>query len=193
MAKLKENINKYGLRNSLLLAPMPTASTSQILGNNECFEPFTSNIYVRRTIAGEFIIINKHLIKELIEAGKWNEQNKNYIIANNGSVKTLDISDHLKEKYKTVWEIPMKHILEMATDRGPFICQSQSTNLWMKNPDYKKLTAMHMFAWSKGLKTGIYYLRTRAKAAPQQFTIDPSANQTNTQQVEEEGCLMCSG
>ena len=166
---LKFDIQQHGMRNSLLLAPMPTASTSQILGNNECFEPFTSNIYVRRTIAGEFVIINKHLIKELIENGKWNENNKNLIIANNGSVQNLDISDFLKQKYKTVWEIPMKHLLEMAADRGPFICQSQSTNLWMKNPDYKKLTAMHMFAWSKGLKTGIYYLRTRAKAAPQQF------------------------
>ena len=190
---LKFDIQQNGLRNSLLLAPMPTASTSQILGNNECFEPFTSNIYVRRTIAGEFVIINKHLIKELIEQGKWNEKNKNLIIANNGSVQQLDISDFLKQKYKTVWEIPMKHLLEMAAERGPFICQSQSTNLWMKNPDYKKLTAMHMFAWGKGLKTGIYYLRTRAKAAPQQFTIDPSANKVITEEDEEEGCLMCSG
>ena len=189
---LKFDISQYGLRNSLLIAPMPTASTSQILGNNECFEPFTSNIYVRRTIAGEFIIINKHLIKELIEIGVWNETNKNTIIANNGSVQNLDIPDDLKAKYKTVWEIPMKHLLEMAADRGPYICQSQSTNLWMKNPDYKKLTAMHMFAWSKGLKTGIYYLRTRAKAAPQQFTIDPSANKIAVED-EEEGCLMCSG
>ena len=188
---LKFDIQQHGMRNSLLLAPMPTASTSQILGNNECFEPFTSNIYVRRTIAGEFVIINKHLIKELIENGKWNENNKNLIIANNGSVQNLDISDFLKQKYKTVWEIPMKHLLEMAADRGPFICQSQSTNLWMKNPDYKKLTAMHMFAWSKGLKTGIYYLRTRAKAAPQQFTIDPSANKII--EDDDEGCLMCSG
>jgi len=188
---LKFDIQQHGMRNSLLLAPMPTASTSQILGNNECFEPFTSNIYVRRTIAGEFVIINKHLIKELIEQGKWSENNKNLIIANNGSVQNLDISDFLKQKYKTVWEIPMKHLLEMAADRGPFICQSQSTNLWMKNPDYKKLTAMHMFAWNKGLKTGIYYLRTRAKAAPQQFTIDPSASKII--EDEEDGCLMCSG
>ena len=188
---LKFDIRQHGMRNSLLLAPMPTASTSQILGNNECFEPFTSNIYVRRTIAGEFVIINKHLIKELVENGTWNEKNKNLIIANNGSVQNLDISDFLKQKYKTVWEIPMKHLLEMAAERGPFICQSQSTNLWMKNPDYKKLTAMHMFAWSKGLKTGIYYLRTQAKAAPQQFTIDPSANKII--EDEEEGCLMCSG
>ena len=136
-------------------------------------------------------IDQQFLLKELIEEGKWNENNKNLIIANNGSVQNLDISDFLKQKYKTVWEIPMKHLLEMAADRGPFICQSQSTNLWMKNPDYKKLTAMHMFAWSKGLKTGIYYLRTRAKAAPQQFTIDPSANKIV--EDEEEGCLMCSG
>ena len=192
---LKLEVQKSGLRNSLLIAPMPTASTSQILGNNECFEPFTSNIYVRRTIAGEFVIINKHLIKELIEAGKWNESNKNLIISNNGSVQALDISDSLKEKYKIVWEIPMKHILEMAADRGPYICQSQSTNLWMKNPDYKKLTAMHMFAWKQGLKTGIYYLRTKAKAAPQQFTIDPSTTKDNKESEydEEEECLMCSG
>jgi ribonucleoside-diphosphate reductase alpha chain len=189
---LKFDIDQYGMRNSLLMAPMPTASTSQILGNNECFEPFTSNIYVRRTIAGEFVIINKHLIKELIELDKWSDANKNNIIANNGSVQSLDISDRLKRKYKTVWEIPMKHLLEMSADRGPFICQSQSTNLWMKEPDYKKLTAMHMFAWEKGLKTGIYYLRTRAKAAPQQFTIDPTANK-NIKIEDDEGCLMCSG
>jgi ribonucleoside-diphosphate reductase alpha subunit len=190
---LKFDIDQFGMRNSLLMAPMPTASTSQILGNNECFEPFTSNIYVRRTIAGEFVIINKHLIKELIELDKWSDANKNNIIANNGSVQSLDISDRLKRKYKTVWEIPMKHLLEMSADRGPFICQSQSTNLWMKEPDYKKLTAMHMFAWEKGLKTGIYYLRTRAKAAPQQFTIDPTANKNTKIEDDDEGCLMCSG
>jgi ribonucleotide reductase alpha subunit len=181
---LKNNIVKHGLRNSLLVAPMPTASTSQILGNNECFEPFTSNIYVRRTIAGEFVIVNKHLMRELIALGKWDEDIKNSIIANGGSVQQLDIPKCIKEKYKIVWEIPMKHVLEMAKDRGAFICQSQSTNLWMKDPDYKKLTAMHMFAWKCGLKTGIYYLRTKAKAAPQQFTIEPSKQ-------EDDDCLMC--
>jgi ribonucleoside-diphosphate reductase alpha chain len=189
---LKNNIIKFGLRNSLLVAPMPTASTSQILGNNECFEPFTSNIYVRRTIAGEFVIVNKHLMSELIALDKWNDDIKNSIIANGGSIQQLDLPKPIKDKYKIVWEIPMKHVLEMAKDRGAYICQSQSTNLWMKDPDYKKLTAMHMFAWGCGLKTGIYYLRTKAKAAPQQFTIEPSSNPTdNKLKTEDEDCLMC--
>ena len=189
---LKQNIIKYGIRNSLLVAPMPTASTSQILGNNECFEPFTSNIYLRRTIAGEFVIINKYLIKELIELDKWDNNIKNSIIEHGGSIQQLDLPKPIKEKYKIVWEIPMKHILEMARDRGAFICQSQSTNLWMKEPNYSKLTAMHMFAWSIGLKTGIYYLRTKAKAAPQQFTINPSTQTTNNNaENSEEDCLMC--
>ena len=185
--KLKEEIKTYGLRNSTLLAPMPTASTSQILGNNECFEPFTSNIYIRRTLAGEFVIINKHLIKELIDINLWNEDIKNNIIAHDGSIQQIkSIPKFIRDKYKTVWEIPMKHILNMSADRGQFICQSQSNNLWMKDPDYKKLTAMHFYSWSLGLKTGIYYLRTQAKATAQQFTIDPSKKQ-----VEEEECLMC--
>ena len=189
-SKLKEDIKKDGIRNSLLLAPMPTASTSQILGNNECFEPFTSNIYVRRTIAGEFVCINKFLLKELIELGLWTDDIKNSIIRQNGSVQGVKgITKALQEKYKIVWEIPMKHILEMAADRGAFICQSQSTNLWMKEPTYNKLTAMHFYAWKKGLKTGIYYLRTKAKAAPQQFTIEPDKN-TNLED-DEEDCLMC--
>ena len=187
---LKNNIKTHGIRNSLLLAPMPTASTSQILGNNECFEPFTSNIYVRRTIAGEFVCINKFLLKELIELGLWTDNIKNQIIKHSGSVQdVVGIPKALKEKYKIVWEIPMKHILEMAADRGAFICQSQSTNLWMKEPTYNKLTAMHFYAWKKGLKTGIYYLRTKAKAAPQQFTIEPDKN--NNLEDDEEDCLMC--
>jgi len=187
--KLKLNIKKDGIRNSLLLAPMPTASTSQILGNNECFEPFTSNIYVRRTMAGEFVCINKFLLRELIELGLWTDDIKNSIIRQNGSVQGVSgIPKALQDKYKIVWEIPMKHILEMAADRGAFICQSQSTNLWMKEPTYNKLTAMHFFAWKKGLKTGIYYLRTKAKAAPQQFTIEPDKNNSIE---EEEDCLMC--
>ena len=190
---LKQSIITHGLRNSLLVAPMPTASTSQILGNNECFEPFTSNIYVRRTIAGEFVIVNKHLMSELIALDKWNDDVKNSIIANGGSIQQLDLPKPIKEKYKIVWEIPMKHVLEMAKDRGAYICQSQSTNLWMKDPDYKKLTAMHMFAWGCGLKTGIYYLRTKAKAAPQQFTIEPPSNPTDkiSTNEDEEDCLMC--
>ena len=188
---MKKKIMEKGLRNSLLLAPMPTASTSQILGNNECFEPFTSNIYVRRTLAGEFVVINKYLMRELIDLGLWNTQIKNEIIKNKGSIQKIDgIPKVLKERFKIVWEIPMKHILEMAADRGAYICQSQSTNLWMQTPTYDKLTAMHFFGWSKGLKTGIYYLRTKAKAAPQQFTIEPEKKQQNHEE-EEEDCLMC--
>ena len=193
---LKEQIIKYGVRNSLLVAPMPTASTSQILGNNECFEPFTSNIYVRRTIAGEFICVNKHLLNDLIRLNLWNEETKNEIIRNGGSIQNLShIPKFIKEKYKIVWEIPMKHIIEMSADRGVYICQSQSMNLWMKDPNYKKLTSMHFFSWRKGLKTGLYYLRTEAKAAPQQFTIEPKDlsknNEEKTNSYEEEDCLMC--
>ena len=188
---MKLKIMESGLRNSLLVAPMPTASTSQILGNNECFEPFTSNIYVRRTLAGEFVVINKYLMKELIDLGLWNLNIKNEIIKNKGSIQKVEgIPKVLKERFKIVWEIPMKHILEMAADRGAYICQSQSTNLWMQTPTYDKLTAMHFFGWSKGLKTGIYYLRTKAKAAPQQFTIEPEKKQQQSEEDDEE-CLMC--
>ena len=188
--KLKEDIKTHGIVNSLLIAPMPTASTSQILGNNECFEPFTSNIYVRRTIAGEFICINKYLMKDLINLNLWSEDVKNDIIRNNGSVQELSyIPKFIKEKYKIVWEIPMKHIIEMASDRGAYVCQSQSMNLWMKDPNYKKLTSMHFFSWKKGLKTGLYYLRTEAKAAPQQFTIEPT--NISKEKLDEEDCLMC--
>ena len=191
---LKYNIRQYGLRNSLLVAPMPTASTSQILGNNECFEPYTSNIYVRRVMAGEFIVVNQHLLKELIDIGKWNVDIKNSIIAHNGSIQHLDLPACLKNKYKTVWEIPMRHIIDMAKDRGAFIDQSQSMNLWMQNPTYDKLTAMHFYSHQCGLKTGLYYLRTKAKAAPQQFTIDPAQLTNNLlNETEEEGpCDMCS-
>ncbi len=190
---LKNKIKKYGLRNSLLVAPMPTASTSQILGNNECFEPFTSNIYVRRTLAGEFIVVNKYLIRELIEYYEWNEDIKNSIIKSNGSVQHLkNLPEHIREKYKIVWEIPMKHLIDMSSDRGAYICQSQSLNLWMKEPKYDKLTSMHVYSWKKGLKTGMYYLRTKAKAAPQQFTIEP--DQKNVKYTEDdEVCEMCSG
>ena len=178
---LKRLIKIFGLRNSLLVAPMPTASTSQILGNNECFEPFTSNLYSRRTNAGEFVMPNKHLMTELTALGLWNNEIKENIILNKGSIQQLSgISDHLKEKYKTVWEIPMKHIIDMAADRGPYICQSQSLNLWVEDPDYKTLTSMHFYAWQKGLKTGIYYLRRKAKHQAQQFTIVPKNNAANT-------------
>ena len=189
--KLKESIKQYGLRNSLLVAPMPTASTSQILGYNECFEPFTSNLYSRRTLAGEFVVVNKYLMKELINLGLWNEQVKNNIIANKGSVQQLNIlSEEIKNKYKIVWEMPMKHLIDMAADRGAFICQSQSLNLWIEDPTYNSLTSMHFYSWKKGLKTGIYYLRRKAKHQAQQFTIEPEANE----RIEEkdEICEMCS-
>ena len=192
-AVLKAEIQKYGLRNSLLVAPMPTASTSQILGNNECFEPFTSNLYSRRTNAGEFVLPNKYLMAELIDLGLWNEALKDNIILNKGSIQQLTcVSDHLKEKYKTVWEIPMKHLIDMAADRGPYICQSQSLNLWVEDPDYKALTAMHFYAWQAGLKTGIYYLRRKAKHQAQQFTIRPPSQTSGQQDKKEEECLMCS-
>ena len=189
---LKNNIKKYGLRNSLLVAPMPTASTSQILGNNECFEPLTSNIYSRRTLAGEFILANKYLIKELIELGLWNEDIKNNIIYNKGSIQYIKtIPQFIKEKYKIVWEIPMKHLIDMSRDRGAFICQSQSLNLWLEDPTVKSLTNMHFYSWKAGLKTGMYYLRRKPKHQAQQFTIDPKIK-TSKSNLEEK-CDMCSG
>jgi ribonucleotide reductase alpha subunit len=188
---LKRSIKNYGIRNSLLVAPMPTASTSQILGYNECFEPLTSNLYSRRTLAGEFVIVNKYLMKELIQLGHWNEQIKNNIVLNKGSIQQLTVlPQHIRDKYKIIWEIPMKHIIDMAADRGPFICQSQSLNLWMEDPVYNKLTSMHFYAWSKGLKTGIYYLRRKAKHQAQQFTIEPDVKETTEE--TEEICEMCS-
>lgn len=188
---LKESIQKYGLRNSLLLAPMPTASTSQILGFNECFEPFTSNLYSRRTLAGEFVVVNKYLMKELIQLGLWNEQIKNNIIANKGSVQQLTIlSQHIRNKYKIVWEMPMKHLIDMSADRGAYICQSQSLNLWMEDPTYNSLTSMHFYSWKKGLKTGIYYLRRKARHQAQQFTIEPTSKQDSKE--KDEICEMCS-
>lgn len=189
---LKEKIKTTGLRNSLLVAPMPTASTSQILGNNECFEPFTSNIYVRRTIAGEFVILNKHLMEDMESMGLWSKEVKNMIIATNGSIQSIHgLPSALQEKYKTVWEMSMKSLIDMARDRGAFICQSQSMNLWVQNPDYNRLTAMHFHSWSQGLKTGLYYLRTMAKASAQQFTIDPSMLRKTNNVEEDDGCLMC--
>ncbi len=178
---LRIDINKYGIRNSLLLAPMPTASTSQILGNNECFEPFTNNIYSRRTLAGEFIVVNKYLIQELKELGLWNRELKDNIIQNRGSIQHItNISQDIKAKYKTSWEMSMKTLINMAADRGAYICQSQSMNLWIEDPTYAKLTAMHFYSWEKGLKTGIYYLRRKPKHNAQQFTITPK----NTDECE---------
>lgn len=171
--ELKENIARYGLRNSLLVAPMPTASTAQILGNNESTEPFTSNIYNRRVLAGEFTIVNKHLLRDLTKMGIWNESLRNRIISERGSVQNIEeIPKHLRDVYKTVWEIPQRVILDLAADRAPFICQSQSMNVHIAEPNSSKLTSMHFYAWKKGLKTGMYYLRTRPKADAIQFTVD---------------------
>tara|TARA_R110001592_G_scaffold106824_7_gene299447 strand:- start:2860 stop:5220 length:2361 start_codon:yes stop_codon:yes gene_type:complete len=205
---LKEEVAKYGVRNSLLLAPMPTASTSQILGNNECFEPYTSNIYTRRVLSGEFIVVNKHLLRDLNKLGIWNDELKNKIMTENGSVQNLaEVPDNLKELYKTVWEIKQKTILDMAADRGAFVCQSQSLNLFMENPNFAKLTSMHFYAWKKGLKTGMYYLRTKAARDAVKFTVTSQAKaQPTAQQLKEEAeaalacsldnpddCEMCSG
>ena len=189
---LKSDIQKHGLRNSLLLAPMPTASTSQILGFNECIEPITSNIYSRRTNAGDFVIANKYLMNDLIKLDLWNEQIKNNIIANNGSIQQIEvIPDEIKERYRTVWELPMRQLIDMAADRGAFICQSQSLNLWLEDPTYSMLTSMHFYSWSKGLKTGIYYLRRRGKHQAQQFTIEPEKS-GKAKEYEEDICEMCS-
>jgi len=198
---LKESIKQHGLRNSLLVAPMPTASTAQIMGNNEAFEPYTTNIYLRRTLAGEFVMVNKHLIHDLQKLDMWNPQIKNEIIRAGGSVQALDgIPDRLKSIYRTIWEIPQKSILDMAADRGAYIDQSQSLNIFMENPSVAKLSSMHFYGWKKGLKTGMYYLRTRAKAKPQQVTVTPHAVPVPTEEevlacslANPEACMMCSG
>jgi ribonucleoside-diphosphate reductase alpha subunit len=201
-ALLKEKVVKHGVRNSLLIAPMPTASTSQILGFNECIEPFTSNIYTRRTLAGEFIVINKHLMKDLEKLGVWNETMKQQIIVRNGSVQGIDqIPDSIQALYKTSWEIKQKVLIDMAVARGAFICQSQSLNLFVADPNYAKLTSMHFYTWKQGLKTGLYYLRTRAPVMAQKFTVDPelqkAAEKSEHDRVQrksvadEEGCVSC--
>ena len=170
---LREEVKLHGVRNSLLLAPMPTASTSQILGNNECFEPYTSNIYTRRVLSGEFIIVNKHLLKDLVSLGLWTNTMKNKIIAANGSIQNIpEIPANIKELYKTVWEIKQRNLIDMAADRGAYICQSQSLNLFVDNPSASKLTSMHFYAWKKGLKTGMYYLRSQAATQAVQFTVE---------------------
>ncbi len=208
---LKEKVKKYGMRNSLLVAPMPTASTSQILGNNECFEPYTSNLYTRRTLSGEFIMVNKHLMKDLINLGMWNDNMRNRLISTNGSVQNVPgIPQNIKDIYKTVWEISQKVIIDMAADRGAYICQSQSMNIFMQDPNFGKLTSMHFYAWKKGLKTGMYYLRSQAATAAIKFTLDKSSFETKTEKAVEvdnsktqkqdaiacsldnpEGCEMC--
>ncbi|MHA7100227.1 ribonucleoside-diphosphate reductase subunit alpha [Roseivirga pacifica] len=184
---LKKEVKKHGVRNSLLVAPMPTASTSQILGNNECFEPYTSNIYTRRTLSGEFVVVNKHLMKDLIKLGLWNSDMKNKLIAAKGSVQGIkEIPDNIKELYKTVWEISQKAIIDMSADRGAYICQSQSLNIHIQDPNFGKMTSMHFYAWKKGLKTGMYYLRSRAAADAIQFTVDKAAAAAPTAQEMEQ-------
>jgi ribonucleotide reductase alpha subunit len=172
---------------------MPTASTAQILGNNEAFEPYTTNIYLRRTLAGEFVMINKHLVTDLQKIDMWRPSVKNQIIRDGGSVQSLDIPDRLKEIYRTVWEIPQKSILDMAADRGAYIDQSQSMNIFMENPTVAKLSSMHMYGWRKGLKTGSYYIRTRAKARPQQVTVPMAEAAAACRRDNPEACMMCSG
>lgn len=193
---LKEDIIKYGIRNSLLVAPMPTASTAQIMGFNESFEPFTSNIYKRKTLGGEFIVVNKYLMQDLIDRDLWNKDMKDMIILNDGSVQNIkDIPKDLRELYKTVWEIKQKNLIDMSADRGVYICQSQSLNLFMEEPDFKKLTSMHFYSWERSLKSGCYYLRTKPRAKTQQFTIDPRLQKevATPKYVEctEEACLSC--
>jgi ribonucleotide reductase alpha subunit len=175
-AYLKETVTRYGMRNSLLLAPMPTASTSQILGNNECIEPFTSNMYSRRVLAGEFVVINKYLVDDLVRLNLWTADVRAQIIANNGSIQSIaELPAEIRDLYRTAWEIPMKTLITLAADRAPFICQSQSLNLFVAEPTYSKLSSMHLFAWKQGLKTGCYYLRTKGAAKAQQFTVEPPA------------------
>jgi len=191
---LKESIKTHGLRNSLLVAPMPTASTAQIMGNNEAFEPYTTNIYLRRTLAGEFVMLNKHLIKDLQSLGLWNSTIKTEIIRHGGSVQQLTgVPENLKNIYRTAWEIPQKSILDMAADRGAYIDQSQSLNIFMENPTVAKLSSMHMYGWKKGLKTGMYYLRTRAKAKPIQVTVPVEEQVMACRRDNPEACMMCSG
>jgi ribonucleoside-diphosphate reductase alpha chain len=211
-AVLKAEIKQHGLRNSLLLAPMPTASTAQVLGNNECFEPYTSNMYNRRVLSGEFIVVNKHLLRDLTKLGLWDDEMKNKLVAHNGSVQNItEIPDNLKAIYKTAWEISQKALIDMAADRGAFICQSQSLNIFMENATFGKLTSMHFYGWKKGLKTGMYYLRTKAARDAIKFTVDKKyqeapATATVTQTVKEQeaaaiscsiengaDCEMCSG
>ncbi|WP_315824796.1 ribonucleoside-diphosphate reductase subunit alpha [Paraflavitalea speifideaquila] len=213
--RLKDEVVKHGIRNSLLVAPMPTASTSQILGNNECFEPYTSNIYVRRVLSGEFVVVNKHLLKDLVELNLWNDDMKNKIITHNGSIQKIDgVPENIKNIYKTVWEIKQRTLIDMAADRGAYICQSQSLNLFVDTPTTGKLTSMHFYAWKQGLKTGMYYLRTKAASQAVQFTVEkqggkmtePLTDNHSLKVVEgeldvipvgatctmEEGCVTCS-
>ncbi len=194
--EMRKEVKEHGVRNSLLLAPMPTASTSQILGNNECFEPYTSNIYTRRVLSGEFIVVNKHLLKDLVDLGLWNDSMKNKLIEANGSVQNIpEIPTNIKDLYKTVWEISQKTIIDMSADRGAYICQSQSLNIHIKDPNFGKLTSMHFYAWKKGLKTGMYYLRTKAAADAIKFTVEKQADVALEPVVNDEdklAAMVCS-
>jgi len=208
---LREEVIKHGVRNSLLVAPMPTASTAQILGNNECFEPYTSNVYTRRVLSGEFIIVNKHLLKDLVKEGLWDSTMRQKLMSSNGSIQDIpEIPQHLKDLYKTAWELSQKAIIELAADRGAYICQSQSLNIFMENANFGKLTSMHFYGWKQGLKTGMYYLRTKAAADAIKFTVDKSLVENVTEankpltasELEEQvncaiddpdDCEMCSG
>ena len=198
-AALRKEVVTHGMRNSLLVAPMPTASTSQILGNNECFEPFTSNIYLRRVLSGEFPVVNKYLVRDLIKKGLWNESTRNQIIAYNGSVQQVaGIPDDIKALYRTVWEIKQKDLVDMAAARSIYIDQSQSLNLFLSSPTKSQLTSMHFYAWKKGLKTGQYYLRTRPAVDAIQFTVDQAAvaaaeasSKKAAAAEEEEECIAC--
>jgi ribonucleoside-diphosphate reductase alpha chain len=194
---LKQRIGQHGLRNSLLVAPMPTASTSQILGNNECFEPFTSNLYVRRVLSGEFVMVNKHLVRDLIELGMWNERTKDEIVRHNGSVQDIaEIPEEIRRRYRTVWEISMKSIIDQAADRGPYVCQSQSMNLFLAEPTVGKVNSMHFYAWEKGLKTGMYYLRSKPASQAKKITLDNSASNTTlnfkSQTNQDQAAIACS-
>ncbi|MEX1192756.1 MAG: ribonucleoside-diphosphate reductase subunit alpha [Brumimicrobium sp.] len=208
---LRDEVKEHGVRNSLLLAPMPTASTAQILGNNECFEPYTSNVYTRRVLSGEFIIVNKHLLRDLVKEGLWNNNMRQKLMAANGSVQDIpEIPQHIKDLYKTAWELSQKAIIEQAADRGAYICQSQSLNIFMENANFGKLTSMHFYGWKKGLKTGMYYLRTKAATNAIQFTVDKSITEKGkeedapmtTEEIQSQvscslddpdDCEMCSG
>jgi len=210
-AGLKSEISKYGVRNSLLLAPMPTASTSQILGNNECFEPYTSNVYTRRTLSGDFPVVNRYLVEDLISLNLFDSRMRNNILANGGSIQQIPgIPQQIKDLYKTVWEIKQRVLIDMAADRGAFIDQSQSLNLYLSQPTNSKLTSVHFHAWKRGLKTGMYYLRTQGAVRAIQFTVDQSLltkniSQHNKEEIEneskkmenlvcyrQEGCVVCS-
>jgi len=189
---LRSQVKEHGVRNSLLVAPMPTASTAQILGNYECFEPIMSNVYTRRVLAGEYMVMNDYLMRDLQNLGLWSKEIKDEIVKHDGSVQSLSIPTHLKELYKTVWELKQKSLLDMAIDRGHFICQSQSLNLFLESPDISTLTSMHFYGWQQGLKTGIYYLRSKPSSKAIQFSLDAGTKQTEPTETQEP-CESCSG